>query len=169
MAKPIDPRTLFPRACTGCSIPKPADEFGEAKGRKRRWCKGCEHDYWTTWYSERSEERVDYSRAWREQNPEHYRDWHADYYQREKQRLDAENERRAQQVYAATRPKARKHKQEWTSADLEVAARKDLTIEQVALALGRTNHAVVAKRTLINARDPRTLSKLGYDPNKQED
>jgi len=51
---------------------------------------------------------------------------------------------------------------EWTSAELEVAARRDLTAIQIARMLGRSRYAVDRKRQLMK-HDPKTARLAGLD------
>jgi hypothetical protein len=50
--------------------------------------------------------------------------------------------------------------QQWTSAEMEVVARKDLTALQVAVLLGRTKAAVQTRRNMIKT-DPRAETLVG--------
>lgn len=56
--------------------------------------------------------------------------------------------------------RARRRKQEWTGPELELAAREDLSPQQVAEALGRTYCAVRAIRRRLKI-DPRLISLAG--------
>lgn len=60
----------------------------------------------------------------------------------------------------ATREVAHHHNHLWTGAELEVAARADLTAKQVAVMLGRTVSAVHTKRRLME-NDPKTIRFAG--------
>lgn len=65
-----------------------------------------------------------------------------------------------ERVQAASVPLAVRSHQEWTGAELELAARRDLSARQVASMLNRTFYAVKKIRGKINAEDPRTLALL---------
>lgn len=64
-----------------------------------------------------------------------------------------------QRVNAATRAVARKHGEEWTSADLATAIREDLTATEAAVLLGRTMLAVKNIRKKCRA-DPKMQARL---------
>lgn len=184
MANPtrIDSRTLFPRACVECGAPNSADAFRVAHNRHVRTCKACEAQAMRE-YRERFPERARAAdRAFKERHPDRVRAWRKRYrqehYEQEQERQRAwraQNEKTAKtaqrrwmdDVHPAARAGAHHHGHEWTGAELEVADRRDLSAPEVAAKLGRTVHAVYHVRRRIDARDPRTLSKLGYDPNKE--
>lgn len=60
---------------------------------------------------------------------------------------------------AATRALAGKHRQEWTSADMEIATRPGMTAREAALKLGRTMLAVKNIRRKCRA-DPELLVRV---------
>lgn len=52
----------------------------------------------------------------------------------------------------ATLDRAHNHRKHWTGPELELAARDDLTVEQIAVMLGRSYFAVAIARSRIRAR-----------------
>lgn len=60
-----------------------------------------------------------------------------------------------------TRATARRGGYEWTGPELEIAARDDLTVMEMALMLGRSYNAVIKKRGLLRRDDPRTVNLAG--------
>lgn len=66
---------------------------------------------------------------------------------------------------AATRAQAGKHRQEWTSADMEIATRPGMTATEAALLLGRTMHAVRNIRKKCRA-DPGLLARVAAGEEK---
>ncbi|MFC5268445.1 hypothetical protein ACFPJ1_40605 [Kribbella qitaiheensis] len=67
---------------------------------------------------------------------------------------------------SATREVAGKHREEWTSADLEIATRPDLTAREAALKLGRTMHAVKNIRKKAKA-DPKLKARVAAKGRKR--
>lgn len=129
-AKFLDPATLFPRQCNVCQLPKARDDFETSKGRARRDCLSCSRKRKSDWmarnpgYSKarrklKQEDAKRYGREWRRQNP-----GYASGYRRRRQ--------------AIADPGAVRRGQVWTSAEMALAARPDLTAQQVAIELGRT-------------------------------
>jgi uncharacterized protein with PIN domain len=68
-------------------------------------------------------------------------------------RIRAAVNRRKRQLNDAVRESASRHRQPWSGADLETASRDDLTLDQLAAALGRTRFGVQAVRTKLNRSD----------------
>lgn len=218
MDKPpkLDPRTLFPRACTTCGTPKARDDFGQRKVRGawliQRRCQACvtakamdwhkdnvdahaaanarwleknrEREYTLkqeryqadpeqhrararAYHAENRDERNAAYARWSAENPDKERERRARYHAENRDRRNEYGEAYRQHLAAETRPVAHHHRHEWTGTELEIADRRDLTAREAALLLGRTAAAVSVMRYKIDKRDPRTLSKLGYDPNKE--
>jgi hypothetical protein len=107
-------------------------------------CRAWQHDYFQKWYpgSDAQKRSGEYSRQWREANPEK-RDAA---YTRNKKRLQAQNDK--------SRETAARHNQWWTGTELEIASREDLTAAQVAAMLGRTLRSVSEARARMRD-DPR--------------
>jgi hypothetical protein len=62
---------------------------------------------------------------------------------------------------ARTLEQAKRHRYMWTGPELEIAARSDLTVQQIALMLGRTYYAVRGMRWLVRQGDPRKAFLAG--------
>ncbi|MCR1785289.1 hypothetical protein KVF89_22305 [Nocardioides carbamazepini] len=71
--------------------------------------------------------------------------------------MDAALTERTAAAQERTAGTARRHAQRWTGAEVEIARRDDLTVEQAAAMLGRTYHAVVKVRYRAS-RDPAWLA-----------
>ena len=87
----------------------------------------------------------DRTRRWQQENPE-----------RNRERV----RRSAARKNAASRDTARHHHQEWTGPQLELAARGDLTAQQIAVMTGRTRYAVNSARRRLRS-DPRYQNLAG--------
>ncbi|MCM8555375.1 hypothetical protein [Streptomyces sp. STCH 565 A] len=68
---------------------------------------------------------------------------------------------------AQTIPVARNHRKEWTGSELELAARTDLTANEVAKMLGRTFNAVTTMRSRME-REPKYASLAGIPQGEAE-
>lgn len=147
-----EPRELlYPRACSHCGVPQSFDAFTTYKLQRSRECLAC------------IERR---SARWRSKNPEAVRaTWTRKNAQPE---VSAYKVRHATKQNDASRISAKNNGKEWTSAELAVVARHDLSYKQIAEMLGRTLAAVNGQRTKMHRGDPKTLSKLGYDPEKND-
>jgi len=136
------------KRCTRCGQAKPRTEFGRhawrADGLQDR-CKACRAAY----RKEHPEEREQHNargRTWAAAHPE----W----------RNRVNGQERA--IQAETLKQARRNGYLWTGPELELAARPDLTKEQVALMTGRTLHAVRHARRKLRD-DPKTIAHAGLD------
>lgn len=70
--------------------------------------------------------------------------------------------RNAQRRQAETLERATNHGKQWTGPEMEMVLRGDMSVQQLALALGRTRHAVrYIKRQLIEKHDPRYVNVAG--------
>lgn len=166
---PLPAGTLFPRACTVCTLPKSADGFrADPSGRKRRRCIDCENKanrpHVESWKKRNRERYRAKTKEWREDNKpllrEYARAW--------REERPTYNRKIIDRMQAETRPGAHRFGNEWTGPELEMAARDDLTAVQIAKMIGRTVSAVYTKRAAIHKADPRTIAKLGYDPEKND-
>lgn len=87
------------------------------------------------------------SKEWRDANRDHVR---------------ATNNQRFRDYQRKTIDRAAKHYQQWTSAELEVISRTDISVEEIALLLGRTWNAVQKQRQKM--RD----AERGKEPQEQQ-
>jgi hypothetical protein len=87
-----------------------------------------------------------------------------------RERDNERDRRRRATVQAETTDAARRHGYVWTGPELEIVARDDLTVKQIALMLGRTYTAVEKARERIR-RDPRAdfLAGLARQPARTRD
>ena len=145
--------SLYPLVCSKCRVPKAREDYATKRNQRTpdRTCLDCRLVHLEEWLSENQHRAREARAEWNARNPELKLIY---------QRRTAANRR------ALTLPHATHHKQEWTGAELEVADRRHLSGTEAALMLGRTAKAVHHARARIDARDPRTLSKLGYDPSR---
>lgn len=87
--------------------------------------------------------------------------WNAEWREaQDPERLKAVDLQSKLQHRAKTRAKANRHGFQWTGPELEVAARSDLTIAEVALMLGRTYDAVCNARRRLKD-DPKLIHLAG--------
>ena len=89
-------------------------------------------------------------RRWRAANPEKIRENRETY----REQALGHDRRRLAAAQARTTDNARRRGYVWTGPELEIAARDDLTVAEIARMLGRTYYAVVTARHRIR-RDPR--------------
>lgn len=82
------------------------------------------------------------------------------YQMRNRDKVNSKHLERYNSSQAETLEKARRRGQQWTGAELEIAARPDLTAKEVALMLGRTFAAVEKMRRKLQA-DPKTINLAG--------
>lgn len=117
-------------------------------------------------YLANRDEALARSRAWREANPERYRQWHEEYsrgrYLTKKPAIRQQIMAQYRADQAETLPQARRYGYMWTGPELELASRDDLTSKQVALMTGRTLSAVVNVRHRLST-DPRKISLAGLN------
>lgn len=151
---PIPWNALFPLACKGCGLPKARDDFGDLRGQRspKRSCRAC------------SATRI---QQWAERHPEAVRKTQKEWAARHPEVNRRSSRRQHANMQEKTLPHATRQRQGWTGAQIEVANRRDITAIEAGLMLGRSAKAIYHIRARIDARDPRTLSKLGYDPNKE--
>lgn len=181
-AAPADPLSLFPRNCSACGTPRARSDFRTYRGVAHRVCRDCQarqdrlrREQDIEWAREQGRRRYAADAARRRESARRYRianlerEREADrlYYEANIEQERTRHREYASEVHAETRENAKHHGEEWTSAQLEIAERRSLAAREVALMLGRTQYAVKRVRRLIDAGDPRTLSKLGYDPAKE--
>lgn len=76
------------------------------------------------------------------------------------QRMSRRSARTASRRNATSRDAASHHGQQWTGPELEVAAREDLAVEQVAAQLGRTISAVYGARRRLR-HEPKWTQVVG--------
>lgn len=147
----IPAATLHPLPCSGCGVPKGRADYGStarARGSKPlRLCHSCETARIEAWHAAHPGARAEHQRT-----------------HRAKEGTVAYRKRHRALRNELSRPGAHHAGEEWTSAELEVADRRHLSRQEVAAMLGRTAEAVANARRRIDARDPRYLAKLGYDP-----
>lgn len=162
MRKPptIDPRTLFPRDCTACGVPKARDAFFDVKGKPARECRECSNARGRAVRAKKRDEERERSRRWRAENAALNREIQAEW----RRRNPGAAQQKLDEYAATTRPRAVHHRQEWTGAQLEIVARNDLSLTEMALMTGRTYVAVKGARRKIEMRDPSIITRLGYDP-----
>lgn len=71
--------------------------------------------------------------------------------------------KRKSEYLLETRPLARRYGYEWTGPELELAARQDLTVTEIAKMLGRSYAAVSSQRQRLR-NDPRKIALAGCVP-----
>ena len=94
------------------------------------------------------------ARRYREANAENERERKRRWRVANREKANERARRRQVAAQAQTTDAARRHGYVWTGPELEIAARDDLTVEQIALMLGRTYNAVASARRRIR-HDPR--------------
>lgn len=139
----------YPARCAQCGVPKgacdfPARDDRKAGAKRRSLCDGCLHaDY-------RKRTRESQRRARAVRNPV--------FLANERRHSDKVRKRIADE----TRRDANNAGKLWTSAELEVVARRELSARTVAGKLGRSYESVKHKRRAL-LHDPKTARLAGID------
>lgn len=138
---------IYPMRCTQCGIPKAFDDFRLRRGRlnPNAECKKCSNSVWIT-EGRRERKRGEMRR----------------YYDKNREAITSRNVAHRRELNEETRKSARRSGKVWTSAELETAARADLSTLDVAAITGRSLHAVSQVRSRMN-REPRYAYLAGLD------
>jgi hypothetical protein len=149
MAAKGEPFTPRPEGVPGRRAPKGHISHGSAFGYNQAGCRCKKCKAWQRAYSqarrtpELAAAQLESQKRWRRANPA-----------KQAARV-ADNVARVKRQNEELRECAARHGQQWTGTDLEMAARKDLTVAEIAAVLGRSLRSVSTMRQCLADGNPR--------------